>query len=257
MFDPIEPGGRHAAKRILAILVSLALHTLVIGALIVVPLIYFDILPAPEVLTYLASPPAPPPPPPPPPGRAAKVPHYTEEARYYAPTQIPKGIAPATPEPPSEIAAVAEEIDGGVPAGVVGGVLGGVPGGVVGGLLGSTAPPHALPAPPPPPQPPQRPHKPIHVGGALQASKLIFKVDPVYPPLAKQARISGIVLLEVTVDEGGSVTNVRVLRGHPLLVQAAVDAVRQWKYSPTILNGQPESVIADVTVNFALQGPAA
>ncbi|RPH76352.1 MAG: energy transducer TonB [Nitrospiraceae bacterium] len=136
---------------------------------------------------------------------------------------------------------------GGIPGGVVGGVVGGVPGGVIGGVLGGVAPP-------PPPPPPPRPKKvePLRVGGNVQESRLIRKVEPVYPELAKRARVSGIVMLEVNVDEEGSVANVRVIRGHPLLDQSAIDAVKQWKYSPTLLNGEPVPVIATVTVIFNL-----
>lgn len=86
----------------------------------------------------------------------------------------------------------------------------------------------------------------------MQSSKLINRVEPKYPELAKRARIQGIVLLQVTVDEFGNVAEVKVIRGHPLLNDGAVGAVSQWKYSPTLLNGEPVQVIATVTVNFIL-----
>ena len=86
----------------------------------------------------------------------------------------------------------------------------------------------------------------------MQESKILRRVDPVYPELAKRARVDQIVMLEVSVDEEGNVANVRVIRGHPLLDQAAIDAVKQWKYSPTLLNGEPVPVIATVTVIFKL-----
>ena len=110
-------------------------------------------------------------------------------------------------------------------------------------------------APPPPPPPPPRPVKrePIRVGGNVQESKLIKKIEPVYPELAKRARVQGVVILQVTVDEEGSVSEIRVLRGHPLLDDEAVRAVKQWKYSPTLLNGEPVPVIATVTVIFNLR----
>ena len=91
------------------------------------------------------------------------------------------------------------------------------------------------------------------MGGNVQASKLIHRVEPDYPELAKRARVQGIVFLRVTVDEQGNVADIEVIRGHPLLTQSAVDAVRQWKYSPTILNQEPVPVIATVTVNFVLR----
>ena len=122
-----------------------------------------------------------------------------------------------------------------------GGMISGVPTDI--GGLGA--------APPPPPPPPKK-KDPVRVGGSIQSSKLIRRVEPVYPDLAKRARVQGVVLLQVTVDETGNVTDLKIIRGHPLLNQAAVDAVKQWKYSPTLLNGEPVPVIATVTVNFLL-----
>jgi TonB family protein len=94
--------------------------------------------------------------------------------------------------------------------------------------------------------------EPIRVGGKVQESKLIRRVEPVYPELAKRARVQGRVVLVVTVDEEGNVANITVSDGHPLLNDAAVAAVKQWRYSPTLLNGEPVSVIATVTIVFNL-----
>jgi protein TonB len=91
------------------------------------------------------------------------------------------------------------------------------------------------------------------VGGSVQSSKLLKRVEPSYPELAKKARIQGIVLLQVTVDESGRVADIKIIRGHPLLNEGALSAVRQWEYSPTLLNGEPVQVIATVTVNFILR----
>ena len=128
-----------------------------------------------------------------------------------------------------------------------GGVVGGVPGGLVGGVIGG------IPNAAPPPPPPKKKKEPIRVGGNVQSSKLIRRVEPSYPELAKRARVSGIVLLQVIVGESGDVAEVKVIRGHPLLTPAAVNAVKQWQYSPTLLNGEPVPVIATVTVNFVLR----
>jgi protein TonB len=86
------------------------------------------------------------------------------------------------------------------------------------------------------------------VGGNVQESKLLRRVEPVYPELARQARVSGPVMIEVTVDESGNVSRANVIRGHPLLNDAALDAIRQWKYSPTLLNGVPVPVTSIVAV---------
>ncbi len=136
---------------------------------------------------------------------------------------------------------------GAAPVGVAG-VVGGVPGGVVGGVLGGLPPP----PPPPPPRPASR--QTIRVGGNVQESKLLKRVDPVYPELARKARIDAAVLLQVTVNERGDVSSIRVLRGHPLLNDSAVQAVRQWKYAPTLMKGSPIPVIATVAVSFKIDG---
>ena len=93
----------------------------------------------------------------------------------------------------------------------------------------------------------------VRVGGAVQSANLISHVAPVYPPLAKQARLQGDVVLEAVISREGDVTNLRVVSGHPLLVEAALTAARQWKYRPTLLNGQPVEVISQVTVPFTLE----
>jgi protein TonB len=93
----------------------------------------------------------------------------------------------------------------------------------------------------------------VHVGGVIQAPKKVTHVAPVYPALALAARVSGIVVLEAVIDEDGHVREVRVLRSTPLLDQAAIEAVRQWRFSPTLLNGQPVPVAMTVTVGFGLK----
>jgi protein TonB len=161
-----------------------------------------------------------------------------------APTAIPKDIAIIVEDP--------------VPAanGVVGGVTGGVPGGVLGGvlagLLTSTAKPaEAMPPPPPPPPMPASLHKePIRVGGMVLEPKIVKLVSPEYPMLAQKARVSGTVILEATLTVDGTVEEIHVISGHPLLVQAAIDCVKQWKYEPTYLNGEPVAVILTAKVSF-------
>ena len=93
--------------------------------------------------------------------------------------------------------------------------------------------------------------QPIRVGGNVQESKLRYRVEPAYPPDALANRVAGAVILQVTVNEGGDVSDVKVLRGHPLLDEAAVEAVRQWRYEPTLLNGAPVPVMATVTLMFS------
>jgi TonB family protein len=92
----------------------------------------------------------------------------------------------------------------------------------------------------------------IMVGGATQAAKLVTKTTPVYPPLAKQARIQGVVHLMALIGKDGTVQNLQVISGHPLLIQSALDAVRTWTYQPTLLNGNPVTVQTQIDVNFTL-----
>ena len=141
----------------------------------------------------------------------------------------------------------------------VGGAPGGHAGGVIGGIIGSV--PAA--APPPPPLPPYAAGQPttpqsIRVGGTAQQAKLIRQARPVYPPLARQARISGHVLLNVIIGKDGTIQNLTVAGGHPLLAPAAVEAVKEWVYQPTLLKGEPVEVVTQIDVNFALgDGPRA
>jgi protein TonB len=106
-----------------------------------------------------------------------------------------------------------------------------------------------IPAPPPPPQ---RPREPVRVGGVIQPPKRLLHVDPVYPPVALAARKEGMVILEALIGEDGATRDVRVLRPAPLFEQAAIAAVRQWRFSPTLLNGEPVPVVMTVTVSFNL-----
>jgi protein TonB len=113
-------------------------------------------------------------------------------------------------------------------------------GGVVGGL----------PEAPPPPPPPTAP---VRVGGNIKPPTKTRDVKPIYPPIAQSARVQGVVIIEATIGADGRVQQAKVLRGQPLLDQAALDAVKQWQFSPTLLNNVPVPVIMTVTVNFTLQ----
>ena len=120
-------------------------------------------------------------------------------------------------------------------------------GGIVGGIS-------EAPSPPPPPPPDVR--KPVRIGGELSAPALLLRVPPVYPELAQKAHIQGLVILEAAVDEHGAVTNVKVLRSVKFLDEPALDAVRQWRYSPLLLNGQPMPFVLTVTVSFTIEAAA-
>jgi len=145
-------------------------------------------------------------------------------------------------EAPQEIRAETG-IEQAMDIGVAGGVEGGVPGGVIGGVVGG------LPeAPPPPPAP-----APVRVGGNIKPPQKTKHVAPQYPAIAQSARVQGIVIIEATIGPTGKVTDAKVLRSQPLLDQSALAAVRQWEFTPTLLNGVPVPVIMTVTVQFTLQ----
>lgn len=194
---------------------------------------------------------APPPPPPPPPPAAAPpkpraIPRNVIKipTGFVAPTKVPEKLPPAEADlPVVRVDPNAMGVPGGVPGGVAGGVLGGV----VGGVLGSAGPVEAPPPPPPPP-----PKKPKRVSGGVLQGKAIRRVQPIYPPIARSARVQGAVQVEVVIDEQGNVISARVLSGHPLLRQAALDAARQWKFRPTLLSGQPIKVTGILVFNFRL-----
>jgi len=93
---------------------------------------------------------------------------------------------------------------------------------------------------------------PLRVGGNVQAARILNRVQPVYPPLARQTRISGTVRLHAIIGKDGAITSLEVMSGHPLLQQAALDAVRQWRYQPTLLNGEPVDVDTTIDVIFSL-----
>jgi protein TonB len=218
-------------------------HGFLVALIILLPLCYTHAIDLPQLeKTFLVAPPPPPP-------AAAHIIHshpksFFPQGKLFAPKFIPKQIAQIKEQAPP-----AEPSFPGLTGGVPGGIPGGQLGGVLGGILGGT---RQIVSPPPPPKP-QAHFGPYHVGGNVQAPRLIHQVQPLYPILAKEARIQGNVQIDSVVDEHGNVTQMRVVSGHPLLVRAAFDAVQQWKYQPTLLNGTPISVEMIVTVQFVLE----
>ena len=222
-----------------AAILSGIVQLLILGVLVLIPLIYTSALPKAMLSTLLVAPPPPPPPPPPP--AAVKtivkpVARLIQSGKLMQPRAIPKEVA------------VFKEAE--LPPDVVNnsnqnGIFGGIPGGGS-SMFGSA------PAAPPPPKPatPSR----IKQGGNVTAASLINQTRPVYPALARQARIQGNVVLHAIIDKDGKVAQLEVISGHPLLVQAALDAVRQWRYKPTLLNGDPVEVDTTITVTFTMGG---
>jgi periplasmic protein TonB len=244
MFDLVTGKARHLPSHAtLPIILSTTAQALAVTTILVLPAL-FVVEQLPEIPTMMAfvAPPPPPPAPPPPPmqkpasakavARAQPVPSPSELA---APVEAPKTIEPEPAGP--------EYLDEGVP----GGVEGGIPGGIVGGVVGG------LPEPPPPPAPPVT-RGPVRIGGQIQAPTLIHRVEPYYPPTAVDARLQGLVILEAIVDRDGNVAEVKVLRSaSALLDREAILAVKQWRYSPLVLNGQRERFVLTVMLSFHLE----
>jgi protein TonB len=234
-----------SSSKTLDLLVALLVHVVILGGPILAGLYFTDTLNLKEFTKTLLV--APPPPPPPPPAPAAGVVKaqirkrvFMNDGKLVAPIVIPKQIAEikeATLEPDS-----LGGIAGGVPGGVPGGQMGGVLGGVIGGVLNTAAKPLAPPS--------GKPNAPLRVGGRVRPPKVIVQVRPDFPVLAKQARIQGQVQIDAVLDEQGNVIDMKVVSGPPLLYQAALDALKKWKYEPTYLNDQPIAVQMIVTITF-------
>ena len=239
----IESGGRLRTKRGLTTTFSFVLQVALVGVLVLIPLIFTEALPKTQLMTFLV---APPPPPPPPPPAAAPVRVIKQvqsdiiNGQLRTPTKIPEKVQMIKEEeaPPPDMSA------GGVVGGVPGGVPGGQMGGVIGGIISST--PVAVPKV----ATPQR----VRVSLGVSQGLLIKKVQPAYPPLARQARIQGRVLLQAEISKDGTIENLRLISGHPMLAPAAIEAVKQWRYKPYMLNGEPVAVETQVEVNFTLSG---
>ena len=240
----IESGGRLKTKRGLTTTISFVLQVALVGVLVLIPLLFTEALPKQQLMTFLVAPPPPPPPPPPPAAAPIKIVKQVQtdiiNGQLRTPTKIPEKVQMIKEdEAPPPMAAT-----GGVVGGVPGGIPGGQMGGVIGGIVSST--PVAVPKV----ATPQR----VRVSQGVSQGLLIRKVQPTYPPLARQARIQGNVVLTAEISKDGSIENLRLVSGHPMLAPAAIEAVKQWKYKPYFLNGEPVEVETQVTVIFSLSG---
>jgi len=239
----IESGGRLKTKRGMTSLISFMIQIGIIVVMILIPLIFTEALPRTQLMTFLVAPP-PPPPPPPPAAAPVKIVKVIQtdivNGQLRTPTKIPQKVQMIKEDeaPPPVMAST----------GVVGGVPGGVPGGSMGGVIGSVL--SATPVAVPKIATPQR----VRVSSGVQSGLLIRKVNPTYPPLARQARIQGRVILQAQISKDGNIENLQLVSGHPMLAPAAIEAVKQWKYKPYLLNGEPVEVETQVEVNFTLAG---
>jgi protein TonB len=234
------PGGRFWA-----VVIGVTGEVLLVTCVLIAPLIWPQFLPRPKLLTWLSLPAPPSAVKPSPPVHVRPVNKAWQMIgdKLIEPATVPDKVA-MIEDPPSS----APGVDGGVSTSDLARLAVGV--------LNQLA----RVAPPPPPAEPQiaPPVKPAvtgpprRIGGQVYLARLVRRVDPVYPPLARQARISGTVELTGVIGVDGHIRELQVVNGHPLLARAALEAVRQWIYEPTLLNGEPVEVIAPITVNFRL-----
>jgi protein TonB len=240
----LESAGKLKTKRTWTTMLSFVLQIFLIGIMILIPLIYTEALPKQQLMTFLVAPPPPPPPPPPPAAMPVKTVKVVQtdivNGQLRTPTKIPQKVAMIKEEdaPPPMTTT----------AGVVGGVPGGVPGGQLGGVIGGIV--SSTPVAVPKIATPQR----VRVSQGVSQGNLISQVKPTYPQIAKNARIQGAVVLQAEISKSGNIENLKVISGHPMLVPAAVEAVKQWRYKPYFLNGEPVAVETTITVNFTLSG---
>jgi len=237
----IESAGRLKTSRGWTTLLSVVIQCLLVGFLVLIPLIYTEALPKQQLISFLVAPPPPPPPPPPAAAviQAVKV-IQTDivDGQLRTPTRIPEKVQMITEdEPPPSVTA------GGVVGGVPGGVPGGSMGGVLGGIIGSG--PVAVP---------KVAVSRVRVSQGVVQGNAISQPKPLYPQMARMARVQGAVILQAVISKNGAIENLRVVSGHPMLQQSALDAVRQWRYRPYLLNGEPVEVETQITVNFSLAG---
>jgi len=230
----MESGGRIKTNQKWTGLISTLVQLGLVGFLVLLPLIFTEALPKGQLTTWLV---APPPPPPPPPPAAPQIQHVQKvseivDGALRTPSKIPKKVQMIEHEE-------APQQSSGVMGGVVGGVPGGSAGGVIGGIIGSAAPPPKVATP-----------QKLRVSSGVADGLKIHDVQPTYPQMARIAHIQGDVMLQATISKTGVIENLHATSGHPILIQAAVDAVKQWKYKPYILNGEPVEVETTIKVQF-------
>ena len=248
MFEQAVLSQRPSVVRYWAAGIGITGQLLFVAGMFIAPLIWPQLLPRAATLTWILLP-SPPLPtaknPPPAHVRPAARPWQRVAEKLIQPIGIPDRVA-MIEDPPSD--AQAPGLNGGIATAD----LARLAMGVLDQVVRPTAPPRAEPsvsqAVKSAPAEPAR----YTVGGRVHLARLVYRVDPAYPAIARQARISGAVELTGVIGIDGHIRELRVVKGHPFLAHAALEAVRQWVYEPTLLNGQTVEVIAPITVNFLL-----
>jgi protein TonB len=245
--DGLLEFGPQRKRKAFATTTSFILNCLAILVMLAVPLKFTEDLPRAQLLTFLVAPPPPPPAPPPAAAQVQRVLHQIQTdmlntGQLRTPTKIPQKVQMIKEEEAPPPMPAAGGVVGGVPGGIPGGQMGGVIGSVISSTSSLAAVPKFLPATP------QR----IRISGGVTKGLLIHRVEPTYPVLARSARVQGDVVLNAVIDANGQIQNLQLVSGHPMLVPAAIAAVKQWRYKPYLLNGQPVEVETTITVIFTL-----
>ena len=221
----------------MTVVISFLLQSIAVGIMILIPLVYTEALPGRQMISMLMTPPPPPAQRPiaatSPPVRVMTRP-VRQQQELRQPVAIPDHAAILQEDllPPAPVVGYVDQSSADVSQ-------------VAGDFLSAAI---TIVPPPPPPPLPER----IKVGGQVAAARLVYQPQPVYPPLARQARIQGTVRLEAVINKQGQIEELTVVSGHPMLIQAALDAVSKWQYEPTMLNGVPVEVITTIDVNFTM-----
>jgi periplasmic protein TonB len=244
--DSVLDFGAQSKRKALATTTSFIVNVLAVLVMLAVPLMFTEDLPKAQLLTLLVAPPPPPPPPPPAAEAVQKIVRQIQtdmlnSGQLRTPSRIPQKVQMIREEEAPPPMAATSGVVGGVPGGIPGGQLSGVIGGIVNATSNLAVPKFA-------PVVPQR----VRISQGVTKGLLIRRVEPTYPPLARSARVQGEVVLSAIISTNGDIENLQLVSGHPMLVPAALSAVKQWRYKPYLLNGQPTEVETTITVIFTL-----
>jgi protein TonB len=245
--DSVLEFGMYRKRKFFATTTSFAVNILALCVLLLIPLAFTEQLPQAQLLTFLVAPPPPPPPPPPAAAAVQKVIRQIQTdmlsgGELRTPTRIPQKVQMVKEDDAPPPMSASGGVVGGVPGGIPGGQLGGVIGGIVSATSNLSAVPRFVP------QAPTR----VRISQGVTRGLLIHRQEPPYPPMAKAARVQGEVVLTAIISTTGEIQNLQLVSGHPMLVPAALESVRQWRYKPYLLDGQPVEVETTITVIFAL-----
>src|SRR6185437_10095284 len=223
MFDDLVVSSVHGKKthKSWTVILSAVIQAAIVGVLILIPLLVTEALPKGMLTTFLMTPPPPAPPPPPPAPKVIVKPvqHLIQQGKLMTPTVVPKDIKIIKEEAAPDVS------------------------GMTGGIMGGTSN-----MPPPP-----KPQKPLKVGGNVQEANLIHKVMPQYPIIAKTAHVQGTVVFHAIIGKDGTIQQLTYMSGPQMLVPSARSAISQWRYRPTMLNGEAVEVDTTISIDFTME----